>query len=137
MFSNIRALGGFTAGATLTAVMVRIAVGLFSNVTSKVAIPIHGDKSGSGPLRSWNGLIVASYAGTGIGSLFGLGPDKFDSLVGGIIGTAIIGANRPFFYHNPFAICVFNQLHIDRECGPFEHPESLSYTTYICSNKQL
>lgn len=137
MFSDVRALGGFAAGASVTTVMVRIGVGLFSNATSTAANSIHGDDAGSGRLSCRKTPIVASYVGTGIGSLFGLGPDLFDSLVGSIIGTAIIGASLPFFFHNPFAMCVFNHLDIDRECGPFGYPEALSYATYICRNEEL
>ena len=137
MFSDVRALGGFAAGATLTTVMVRIAVGLFSNGTSTAATLAHGDEAGSGQRRSRKAHVVAPNVGTGIRSLFRFGPDVFDSLAGGVIGTAIIGASLPFFYHNPFAMCVFNHLHIDRECGSFRHPGAISFAANICLNEGL
>lgn len=131
MFGDVRALAGFAAGASTTALFLRTSGSLFAKSSGKSGsiVQNRGSKKRDDP-RSPPG--VAAYMGSGIGTMFGLGPDLFESFVGALVATAILGSNLPYFYRDSYAMCIFNHLEIDQTCGPFGYPEALSYAVYIC-----
>ena len=132
MFADIRSLAGFVAGASLTSLFLRVSGGVFTRATSKTASLMQPQGKSIANSSSKTSKRVATYIGSGVGTVFGLGPDLFESFVAATIATAILGSTLPFFYRDSYAMCVYNHLEIDQYCGPFGYPEQLSYASYIC-----
>ncbi len=58
--------------------------------------------------------------------------DFLETYVSAMAITATLGSMLPYLFGKSFAMCVFNQLHIDLRCGPSGYPKPLSYANYIC-----
>ena len=123
MFADIRSLAGFVAGASLTSLFLRVSGGVFTRATSKTASLMQPQGKSIANSSSKTSKRVATYIGSGVGTVFGLGPELFESFVAATIATAILGSTLPFFYRDSYAMCVYNHLEIDQYCGPFGYPE--------------
>lgn len=137
IFSDIRSVSGLAAGSSVVALLIRMSSGIFNRAASD-----NLDMLLEGPHRelardSKGTPNIATCVGSGVGRVGSLGSDFFSSLAVAVTATAILGSSLPFYYRDPFALCVYNHLAIDQTCGPFGYPEELSYATYICSNDNL
>lgn len=134
MSSDIRALLGFSTGAAIIALYMRVSGGLYTRAKRSSAALLVGRKRRRF-LR--NSTVVKDYIGSGAGDISGIGPDLLDTFASSVIVTALLGSCLPFFYQDKFAMCVFNHLRIDQECGPFGYPKVLSYAVNVCKNENL
>lgn len=131
MFEDVRALIGFATGASTVALFAMIFGAIFTNAanlagTASTKNALHG--------ASYTTKSIARLLSDNVSSIFGGNADCFESLVGSITATAILGSYLPFFHRDPFAMCVFNHLYVDNQCGTFGYPRKLSYASYICKS---
>lgn len=131
MFEDVRSLGAFTAGASTVALFSIVYGGIFAhaaNLEETKAITYIGAPQAN----TWYPRSIARLLSDNVSGIFGGNADCFVSLVGSIAAAAILGSYLPYFYRDPFAMCVFNHLYVDEKCGPFGYPSKLSYASYIC-----
>lgn len=136
MLSDIRALGGFSAGAAISALYMRISGGIYTKA-KRTSLKIIQESRNISRRSLSNATVLKGYVDSGAGDISGIGPDLFDSFASSVIATALLGSSLPFFYRDNFAMCVFNHLQIDQECGSFGYPRVLSHAVYICRNENL
>lgn len=137
MFEDVRALGGFAAGASAVTLFVRMAGGLFAKAADIGAAATQPTRAIIPEDDPTNPSSLADNVGDNIGNVVGAGVDLFESFVGSVIATAILGSSLPFFERNQFSMCVHNHLYIDERCGAFGYPQQLSFATYICKQEDL
>jgi K(+)-stimulated pyrophosphate-energized sodium pump len=137
MFEDVHALSGFVLGASTVALFVRIGGGIFSKSSSTGAAQVHLIQAHIDTDDPRNPGSVAKSVGKNVGEVAGMGSDLFESFVGSIVATAILGSALPFVFRDSYAMCVFNHLHIDETCGPFGYPKKLSFATYICQTDEF
>ncbi|CAN8061282.1 unnamed protein product, partial [Agarophyton chilense] len=131
MFSDVRALGGFAAGAATSALFLRLSGCLFGVSLHAHEAEKKMEQSRPG-MKTIGDLLAACVQRSSV-----IGPDWFDANVSCITATAILASSLPFFHRDSFAMCIYNHLGIDEECGPFGKTQDLSYAVYICRNDNL
>eukprot|EP00168_Porphyra_purpurea_P001773 TRINITY_DN120_c0_g1_i2.p1 TRINITY_DN120_c0_g1~~TRINITY_DN120_c0_g1_i2.p1 ORF type:complete len:691 (-),score=313.09 TRINITY_DN120_c0_g1_i2:484-2418(-) len=64
-----------------------------------------------------------------------MGADLFESYVGSLVATAILGSSLPYFGESPVSLCVFNHLALDLACPAREATRLLlvSFANQLCS----
>lgn len=137
LLNDVQALAGFAAGTSLVAFFMSTSSGIFTAGTNLSAddtgIPT---KFPQYHLEASSGLWISVFMSTSVGNIMRTGSGLLSSIACAVVGTAIIGSGLPFFYRNSYALCIYNHLQIDQECGPLGDA-ILSYATYICRNQNL
>eukprot|EP00178_Gracilaria_changii_P027487 TRINITY_DN8839_c0_g1_i1.p1 TRINITY_DN8839_c0_g1~~TRINITY_DN8839_c0_g1_i1.p1 ORF type:complete len:1223 (-),score=106.86 TRINITY_DN8839_c0_g1_i1:3987-7655(-) len=131
MFSDVRALGGFAAGAATSALFLRISGCLFGASIRTLETQARWEQYRS------EKKTVAQILASCVQRSSVMGPDWFVSNVSSILATAILASSLPFFFRDSFAMCIYNHLNIDQECGPFGKSKTLSYAVFICRSENL
>lgn len=130
LYSDVHALTGFIAGSSLASFFLRTSSTLSfdSMVTAFKFQP---------PFRQVIPPNAVAVVSSGVSIVTGLTSDIYGSFSLCIIATAFLGSGLPFFGNNPFSLCVFNHLVIDKVCGPFGYPENVSFASVICRSDNL
>lgn len=138
MLEDSRVLAGFAAGTGAVALICRVIGSIYISATSmgsRLMNLIRGerrpDEEPHLPLQ------FMETGGECLGDVTGVSLDLLETYVSAIAVTAILGSLLPFFYRDPYGVCVFNHLYVDLFCGSFGYPQELSYAIYICRRDNM
>lgn len=130
MYTDLPAASAFSGGSALVLLITRVSnTALFeANVSAFALKP---------PYRAKLPPNVVTVLSSNILAVSGVMTDLFVSFAISVLTTALTGSSMPYFSQNQLATCIFNHLHIDKTCGPFGYPQTLSHASYICNSRNF
>lgn len=132
-FRDVRALLGLSAGVSLVAAMSRVSSGIYgaaNDVAKRIVGELELGDAGDDPR---NAASVAARVADRVDNAVGIGVDYLESLVAAVAVTAVAGASMPYVSGDSYAICVYNNLHIDHACVALANTTiKISHAATIC-----
>ena len=127
IFQDIRGLLGIAAGMSTVAFVSRILSSIYCVANT--------------PARRTNRrskiVTISAQIGVNIDGTTLSAVDFLESLVSAIAIAAISASMLPYVSSNPYAICVYNHLHIDFGCVAYGNTtQTVLFAAEICSHKQ-
>lgn len=135
IFRDVRALAAFAAGASTVALFARVAGGIYTkaaDVGADLVGKVEADIPEDDPR---NPATIADNVGDNVGDVAGMGADLFESYVGSVVATAVLGASLPYFSNSPEALCIYNHLQLDRDCATT--PTDASLAADVCAIPEI